>query len=76
VTGNIWEWVSDWYERNYYSVSPEKNPAGPQSGSYRVLRGGGWSDSDERMLGLHYRNYAGPSVMAPTIGFRCAKTAN
>lgn len=76
MTGNVWEWTSDLYQRNYYSISPEKNPTGPSTGTYRVLRGAAWSDSDDRMLGLHYRNYADPNVKAPTIGFRCAKSVN
>lgn len=40
MTGNLWEWVNDWYCRTYYSESPENNPQGPIQGSYKVLRGG------------------------------------
>ena len=42
MSGNVYEWCSDWYGNNYYSPSPSTNPTGPTSGSDRVLRGGGW----------------------------------
>ena len=44
MSGNVWEWVWDWYRLDYYSSSPSLDPEGPSSASYRLCRGGGWND--------------------------------
>ena len=74
VIGNVWEWVADSYELHYYSISPRKNPKGPHGAPYKVYRGGSWSDRDERLLSVFYRNFTDPNTRASTIGFRCAQS--
>lgn len=46
LAGNVKEWVSDWYQADYYSNSPYYNPLGPETGSAHVARGGGFLSSD------------------------------
>jgi len=48
LTGNVYEWLADWYQADYYKSSPERNPKGPDSGAFRVLRGGSWAEPKER----------------------------
>ncbi len=72
VSGNVWEWVSDWYDTYYYSVSAQHNPQGPVEGHYKVTRGGGWGDPETRLATVYFRNFVGPDTRAPTLGFRCA----
>ena len=45
MSGNVWEWVNDWYDGEYYGVSPGSNPTGPEDTGVRVVRGGSWFDN-------------------------------
>jgi formylglycine-generating enzyme required for sulfatase activity len=72
MTGNVWEWVQDWYDPSYYSVSPNRNPQGPRSGSMRVVRGGSWLVADVRMLSCSHRHRVPPDTYSYGIGFRIA----
>jgi formylglycine-generating enzyme required for sulfatase activity len=74
MAGNVREWVHDWYDSEYYSVSPAKNPQGPATGKYRVLRGGSWLNNDYSVRSASrgpdspdYWSYSGS-------GFRCVRS--
>ena len=75
MAGSVSEWTADWFEREYYATSPAKNPSGPAAGTYKVIRGGAWSDSAARIT-VFYRNWVRPNQRTPNLGFRCAKSAS
>ena len=75
MSGNVYEWCWDWYSSSYYSNSPQNNPTGPASGSYRVRRGGCWY-SGATLCRVALRFYYRPDYSYDVIGFRLCRSAD
>jgi serine/threonine-protein kinase len=76
MSGNVVEWVADYYQRDYYSQSPTENPTGPETGgtaNRRVYRGGAFGNPDPRVYTATRRFSQGEGFRDSDIGFRCAK---
>ena len=69
MSGNVWEWCADWY--GVYSSLAQKDPAGPDSGSSRIMRGGCWLNNGNHLRSAN-RDYRGRKTRSSIIGFRIA----
>jgi len=71
LLGNEWEWVTDWYDGNYYTYAPQSNPPGPNHGEKKVVRGGSWNTGRNDVRAANrFSDY--PDSRGAYYGFRCA----
>ena len=77
TVGNVWEWCSDWFSPSYYSESASTDPAGPESGERRVMRGGSFlcHESYCYRYRVAARSSNTPDSTSANLGFRCANHA-
>ena len=71
MVGNVLQWCADWYDG--YTLSPDRNPRGPETGTCRALRGGSWWLNNLSRLRCGFRNCYTPGDRSVDVGFRCAQ---
>ena len=72
VVGNVWQWVSDWYNERYCPGSPRADPSGPRDGRFRVARGASWKPYP-KLLRISNRGRFAPAHHNYYLGFRCVR---
>jgi formylglycine-generating enzyme required for sulfatase activity len=73
MSGNVWEWVKDWYHDSY-NGAPTDGKAREDAGSSRVLRGGSFGNADAGDLRADYRDFGDPGLRSGDVGFRVARS--
>ena len=72
LAGNLYEWVTDWYDEQFYTKNPAINPRGPAEGTAKVQRGGSYINNPYRLRST-FRTKGDPTEHDPNVGFRCAQ---
>ena len=78
VTGNVWEWVADWFDPRFRARDRDHDPRGPASGTDRAQKGGSYlcHESYCRRYRVAARQGKSPDTSAGNVGFRCARDAH